>query len=421
MTGLLLAAVLAGVEGPTWDSDVREIMSTHCTVCHAPGRAGPFPLVTVEDVSSRAQFIAEVTERKIMPPWLPSDEGLALSGVRGLSREQIETLRAWAAVQHPVGADGAPATVPPLQHYEEDFVVAMPEPWTMDAEGGENWGRRDRDKWTFVIPIGNAVGINVRGFVHHTSVPGAVHAVTFLADATGAARYADEITDGPGHYMHGDARGRPTGELGASAVGRRAFMLPEGFHWEVPARSDLVMETHFRPSGRSHELRERVGFLVSRDSESRPVRTAIAMAQRIDLPAGESTLHVDELVLPVDVHLLAMLPRATGICTAIRITAAPPGLPEQVLLDLPDYDPHWREAFQPVDPHALPTGSIIRTTFRIENTTENSRNPFLPLDRLALARRTGAVSVLLHLAADDPEGDKALIAWHKELMHARLR
>lgn len=418
---MILTLAMCASDPPTWDSDVRAIMSNHCTSCHAPGRAGPFPLVTHDDVARRAGFIATVTARELMPPWLPSDEGVALQGHRGLSDDELETLKVWAGAGAPVGDDASPATVPDTSMPPGDVVITMPEPWTMPAEGGHNWGRRDRDKWTFVMPIGNDTPLRVRGITHRTSVPEAVHAVTFLADSSGGARYADDITEGPGHYMHGDAGSRPTGVLGASGVGHRMTVLPEGYHWDIDPDAELVMETHYRPSGRTHDLQDSVSLLVSSEAPSRPVRTIIAMTQRIDLPAGASERFVDELIVPVDVHLVALLPRAQGICTAIRVVAQPPGEEPVVLLDMPEYDPHWRMAFQPVDPVPLPTGTLIRTTFDVSNTRENVRNPFLPLDRLAMSRRTGALSVLLHVAAENDQDDDTLTHWHRDLMRSRLR
>jgi hypothetical protein len=40
-----------------------------CASCHRPGEAGPFPLLSYQDVKKRGQLIAEVTQRRYMPPW----------------------------------------------------------------------------------------------------------------------------------------------------------------------------------------------------------------------------------------------------------------------------------------------------------------------------------------------------------------
>ena len=46
-----------------------------------------------------------------------------------------------------------------------------------------------------------------------------------------------------------------------------------GYRWEVPAHSDLVMQVHSRPLGRSVPLQESVDMWLLQDEvDSRPVR-----------------------------------------------------------------------------------------------------------------------------------------------------
>ena len=46
----LVAAFAQGQTLPTWVDDIAPIVHTHCAHCHHNGGAGPFPLVTYEDV-----------------------------------------------------------------------------------------------------------------------------------------------------------------------------------------------------------------------------------------------------------------------------------------------------------------------------------------------------------------------------------
>ena len=43
----------------------------------------------------------------------------------------------------------------------------------------------------------------------------------------------------------------------------------------------------------------------------------------------------------------------------------------------------------------------------------------MSLERLSMARRTGAVAVLLHVAAEDEAADERLTEWHSDLMRSR--
>ena len=63
------AETRSSIEGPlTFHRDIAPIIFQHCSTCHHPGEAAPFHLLTYSDVAKRAEQIAEVTRRRIMPP-----------------------------------------------------------------------------------------------------------------------------------------------------------------------------------------------------------------------------------------------------------------------------------------------------------------------------------------------------------------
>ncbi len=414
----LASSICGHAPVPTW-ADVRPILEANCVACHRDGGAAPFPLTEAPDVARRAGFIKEVTGRRLMPPWPYTHAGLEVSGARGLSDAEIALLAAWSDGGHPIGEDAAAATLPSSVSTDIDMVIAMPQAWTMPAEGQENWGRRDRDKWTFVVPIDNESPLRVEAMTHTSTSPQAIHAVTYLADDSGTAAWNDARDEQLGTYMTGDVRDHPSGMLGGTGIGARTLVLPDGYHFDVPAGSDLVMEVHFRPSGRPHQVQEQLGLGLSDDPDSRPVRTLVSMVRSVDVPVGGTAVVEDEFALPESVDLVAMMPRAMGVCTDIHVTGDIPGEGEVTLLESTDWDPHWRAPLVLKDPKFLPAGTVLRTRWRIENTEENPRNPFVPLKRLTMARRTGAVAMFLYAAAESVDADRRLLDWHKGLMRSR--
>src|SRR5262245_39657901 len=64
----------------TFHKDIAPIIYRHCSPCHHPGEAAPFSLLNYSDVRKRARQIAEVTGRRIMPPWLPELGPFAFEG-----------------------------------------------------------------------------------------------------------------------------------------------------------------------------------------------------------------------------------------------------------------------------------------------------------------------------------------------------
>ena len=81
----------------TFSHDIAPIVFRSCAPCHHPGEAGPFALVSYGDVKSHARQIADVTSRRLMPPWLPSEDGLQFAEDSHLSGEQIALFQRWIA------------------------------------------------------------------------------------------------------------------------------------------------------------------------------------------------------------------------------------------------------------------------------------------------------------------------------------
>ena len=59
----------AQVDVPTYAKDVAPVLQKSCQVCHRPGEAGPFSLLTYEDARPRAAAIKSAIVGGRMPPW----------------------------------------------------------------------------------------------------------------------------------------------------------------------------------------------------------------------------------------------------------------------------------------------------------------------------------------------------------------
>src|SRR5262245_25048685 len=79
----------------TFARDIAPIVHRSCTPCHRPGGAGPFDLVTFDDVRRRAATIVRVTSSGYMPPWKPAGHGFL--GERRLTASEIKAFERWNA------------------------------------------------------------------------------------------------------------------------------------------------------------------------------------------------------------------------------------------------------------------------------------------------------------------------------------
>src|SRR5258706_10303024 len=104
--------------------DIAPIIFRNCAPCHRPGEAGPFPLLTYQDVAKKAKTIAAVTQARYMPPW-PADPSYShFIGERVLGNDEIQMIKQWVENGAPAGD---PAKLPPPPAFPQGYVYGKPE------------------------------------------------------------------------------------------------------------------------------------------------------------------------------------------------------------------------------------------------------------------------------------------------------
>ena len=406
---------------PTWCNEVAAIVEQHCVRCHQHGGPAPFALNTYALVSARSAFIGEVIRQGVMPPPLAASFGAHVDGAAAMTASQRAVVLAWINGGSPKGECNAAPLQVDVPAARADLHVSSAGVWPMPAEGGKNWGRRIRDKRSFVLPLQSKSPLRIQAMTIRSGVPEAVHAVTLAADTQGRGRWADQREEGEGYRMLGNVGWTPSGSAGGAGIGGRTWRLPNGFHWAIEAGADLVAEVHFRPDGRVHELAPSVDVELAEAGPSRPLRTLVSMVRKLDVAIDATETATDTLVLEHDVDLVALTPRANGVCTALSIEAHRPDGTVASLVEIDDWDPHWRRPLMLKAPIRLPAGTRLESSWTIANTKANPRNPFLPLERYSVGMRTGAVAWLLHVAAVDASDDIALDPWTQNQLLKRQR
>jgi mono/diheme cytochrome c family protein len=424
---------------PTWDGEVASIIRTHCSGCHAAGGPGPFPLERHEDLARRSQFIKHVLSTGLMPPWLPS-HGLPIRDDRTIPTAQLAILEAWidagAPKSDPIDAETpappstsvspeAPEGPSPAGTDTSNGVheAVMRAPWQLPAEGGARWFKAERDKRTFVLPLGNDRPLRIRSIDYTTEAPLALAATAFAADATGQARRMVDWDEEPGSYMMGDIGFVAAGSLGVVGPGGGRLDYPDGFHVLIPADSDLVSEVHFRPQGRSWTLSDRLQLEeCTAGPGSRQLVPVNVMVRKIELAPDETKAFHSDLVLPMAVDLVAITPRASRRCRSMEVRLVDPVTGRsRVILGIDDWNPHYRETLVLESPLRLEKGAVVEVSWQYDNSAGNPRNPVIPPERVSLGARVGSANVLLMCAPVDPEAVAALSRFAADELRRRQR
>ena len=381
LAAILSAALLAATHRapPTWADDVARIVHARCAGCHRPAGSAPFPLLTYDDAARRAKRIASATSRGFMPPWLPARSVGEFEGERRLERAEIETLVAWADAGAPEG-DPAAAPAPPefsgdWSLGEPDLVVEFPEA-AVPAEG--------RDVYRNVVvraPVTEATWIRTVEFL-----PGnarVVHHAHMMVDTTESSR---EMAAEDAHlevmHVSGSAH-NPGGFFIGWTPGTSANPGRDDLAWLLTPTTDLVLQLHLRPTGRSETVRARLGLHFAGGPPRRVPALILLESRDIDLQPGDTTFSTgDAFRIPVPVEVLAVYPHAHYLGKRMEGWAVLPNGRRKDLLRIDRWDFNFQDQFRYRSPVSLPAGSLLSMRISFDNSAANPRNPFDPPRRV---------------------------------------
>ncbi len=412
---------------PTFANNVAKIIHAKCMVCHRPDSSGPFPLITYEDVRKRAATIEGVLEVNYMPPWKPVDHGIVFANARSLSEQEERTIKKWIDAGCPEG-DRKQTPAPPrfMDGWtlgKPDMVVTMNGEFQVPADGPDIYR-------SFVFPLGLTEDKWVKAVELRPRARSAVHHAIFLLDPTGNARKMDGLDGKAGIAGMGflatigeQAVGNPapgifrrtkpgfgwfnrlrrpdagasseqdneypanqplTRGLGGYVPGSIPNKLPGDLAMALPRGSDIVMQTHFHPSGKPETEKAELALYFADQPPSQPlvpimVPPMFGFGANIKIPPGEKNFRIaDSFTLPVDVRAIGVSGHAHYICREMQLTAVLPTGETRVLLHIDDWDLDWQDQYLFAEPIDLPAGTALRTELRYDNSAENPENPHHP-------------------------------------------
>lgn len=386
----LFAPLLAPAAEPavTYHRDIAPIVYANCTGCHRPGESGPFPLTNYAEVSRRALTISRVVNDRYMPPWHANTEATKFLDVRRLDPEEITMIDRWIAAGKPEGdlaeAPPYPAFTEGWQLGEPDLILTMKEAYPVPAEGRDIYRN-------FVLPIDLPEDKWVKAIELRPSARSVVHHSLFFLDDSGTARTLDGKDGKPGFS---GMTFRMSGALGGYVPGVSARKLPGDLARPLPKGSDLVLSTHFHPSGKAEMEQTTVGIhfadaAPAKKLEELQLPPGFGRSAGIDIPPGEKDYRIeDSFTLPVDVEAHFVSGHAHYLCETMLMTASLPDGTERILLDIPDWDMDWQDTYYFAEPVVLPAGTVVKSVITYDNSADNPDNPTNPPVRVKWGRES---------------------------------
>jgi len=371
----------------TFNKDIAPIVFARCAPCHRPGEIAPFSLLTYADVKQRATLIADVTARRVMPPWKPLPGGEPFLDSRALPQAELDKIQQWVKQG---AVEGDARDLPPLPQWGSgwqlgtpDLVVTMDRPFTLSASGADVFR-------TFVVPIPTTTPRFVRAIEFRPGNARAVHHANIGIDRTRSSARLDQQDAEPGYEggMVPDAA-YPPGYMLGWTPGQRPRPSPEGMPWRLERGSDLVVQLHMQPTGKPETVQVSAALYFT---SFPPVRMPVGLrlgSETIDIAPGDPQYVVtDSYVVPVDADLLAIQPHAHNLARQMTAVASLPDGTTHTLITIDDWDFRWQDVYRYAQPVRLPKGSTVRMRFVYDNSAANPRNPHQPPARVVWGQNT---------------------------------
>lgn len=370
--------------------DIAPILFRSCSQCHRPGEAAPFSLLTYSDAKRHARQIAEVTRSRAMPPWLPEPQKLKFADELRLSNAEIDLIEKWVEQ----GAiEGAAAELPPPPKFFEgwqlgkpDLVLTAAKPLTLPPQGTDTY-------WNFIFPVTiqetkwvKAVEIRPgdKRYVHHANI---------LVDRTGSSRQRESAPGAGFGGMEIRIESQvfdPDSHLLFWKPGTVPAVEPEGMAMRLDKGTDLILNTHLQPSGKTEIIQPSIGlYFTPQPATKFPMLLQLENDLKLDIPPGKKDFVVtDEFTLPVDVDLLAIYPHAHYLGKDIQALAELPDGTRETLIHIPHWNLNWQAVYRYADPVRLPKGTTVSLRYVYDNSEENALNPNHPPARVVGGNRS---------------------------------
>lgn len=374
----------------TYNRDIAPIIYRYCSTCHRPGEAAPFDLLTYSDVKKHGRQIAEVTQSRVMPPWLPAPQEAKFADELRLSNEEISLVSLWVEQGE---IEGAAADLPPAPKFVEgwrlgqpDMILTAEKPFILPAQGTDTY-------WNFIfrVPINETRWVKAveirpgdKRYVHHANI---------LVDRAGEARKREAEPGAGFGGMEIRIESQvfdPDSHLLFWKPGTLPYVEPEGMALRLDKGTDLILNTHMQPSGKPEVIQPSIGlYFTSHSATKLPMMLQLENDAKLDIPPeAKNFLVTDDFTLPVDVDLMALYPHAHYLGKDLSAYATLPDGTKKTLIHIPEWNLNWQAVYRYAEPLFLPKGTTVSMRYLYDNSEDNPMNPNHPPIRVKAGNRS---------------------------------
>jgi hypothetical protein len=377
---LSLTGVYAQTNRISYYEHIEPIILKNCSGCHQPGKAGPFSLLTFEDVHKRGEFIASVTRTRYMPPWKADTTFQSYKNARVLTGKEIELIGKWVDSGMPKGKKkkGAVMPVEISERATPDLSVQLPQPYAIRTDGKDDYR-------FFNLPTNLLEDRFVTSIEFIPGNPRLVHHSRLMTDTSHRVRTIHGMS--ANDPLIGTFEKYPPLDkfLYGWVPGNFPITFPAGSGKKLHKGTDIILNIHYSPNRRENQTdQSTINFYFAKGPVDREVFSLAIAEESISNPpflirANETkTFYSTFGPIPIDITVIGVLPHMHYLGKTFKAFAIAPNDSAVHLIKIDSWDFKWQDTYQFKQLLHIPKGSMILMEGTFDNTAQNPNNPTLP-------------------------------------------
>jgi hypothetical protein len=390
----------------TFSEDIAPIIYKNCASCHRKGEAGPFPLFSYEDVSSRSKLIKFVTETRFMPPWPADADYTHFIDEKVLTKDEISLIGKW--VEEGCAA-GDLAKMPAMPVFPEgsqlgkpDLVIKLRDLFKIPGDGKDRFMlmrvpyELPQDQYISVIEV---VPDN-RKLVHHVNAQLLSYPPDKRKDVM-KGNVAVDINDYPTTLEAYKALDLPNDDgtfpmLTQSVTnylpGVTPPIYPPGIGGFKMAKKGAIFlkDIHYGPSRVDTTDQTAFNIFYSEVPPKRPTMEfqmgtygVSPVVPALIIPPDTVMKFTSDYTVPFDISILTVNPHMHLIGKSFLAYATGQQGDTIPLIRINKWDFRWQYFYTYKRMVKIPRGATIHVEAVYDNTRKNPNNPFSPPQQVA--------------------------------------
>lgn len=345
----------------TYNTDAFPIFRARCSGCHVAGGIAPMSLMTHADAVPWAESIRAELLAGHMPPSQVDGPPGRFRNVGALTPNELDVLLTWASGGTPEGDTNQPPEIQTERTWKlgtPDLRLQLPSVALVETQA--------EDVREFTLPLGNLQDRWIRALDLMPGTPSLVRSATIAATTLSADGQTREQL------------------LALWQPGEEPIAFETGLGFHVPPSATVIARVRYKKPWRDHSHAvsdtSSIGIYFaavrSREVESLVLAPDTPVTDQ-DSEAGSLTF-VD--VVDRDLRALAIYPDPGlhGVRVNV-VVVTPDGVREPLVVFRPRSE--WARRYWLSEPVALPRGTRIEVTARIDDTLLTPESPRIPVAR----------------------------------------